>query len=91
MTTYEVRLYSNNGRLYSSPEYSKLPQHISNIVIEKSKKYTSAAADISGFGFRFHVLNSGLEKTWNYTCDSDNVTITFDLDVFDSKYMRILK
>lgn len=55
MVYYEIRLYNDMDHLLTSPEYSKIPNHIYKFVHEKAKMYLNYATDNSNLGIRYYI------------------------------------
>lgn len=82
---YKVTLYNDMGHLLCTPE--NLPEHIRAFVDSKVKLYVRNATDLTG-RCAFYILGPNLQKTYNYYYNNDIVTITYDLDLFNSQYMK---
>lgn len=91
MPTYTVTLHNDMGHLVIDSNHSYIPRHIHNFVYLKAKMYLNCATDTFNKRCRFYILKPGVKKTWNYTCGSDSVIITFNVGVFNPKTMRMLR
>ena len=88
MPSYNARLYNDMGHLMISTNGPALPEHVRRFVYAKAQLYLNFATDTKGLGARYFILKHGLVKEWTYTLGSDTVTITFDVNKFDSHLMR---
>lgn len=76
------------GHLMLNP--SDLPAHIRTFVAEKAGLYIDYATDTDGLGARYFILKPGFQRTWTYQSGSDTVMITYDIDAFNPRRMRMI-
>ena len=88
---YNITIYTDMGHLMTNPSYSSIPKDIYDFIFSKIKIYTCCATDKLNLGCLFHILKTGLNKRWTYYYNNDIIHITYDLDTFDPKTMKILQ
>lgn len=88
MVIYNVELYTDMGNLMNTPQ--NLPKHIHDFVYNKAKQYLNYATDNDGLGCRFYILKPGVQTTWTYNYGSDTIKITYNVNTFNAKTMKML-
>ena len=88
---YNISIYTDMGHLMTNPPYSSIPRDIYNFVMSKIKLYVDHATDKLNLGCCFYILKSGLNKKWTYYYNNDIIHLTYDLDIFDSKIMKMIQ
>jgi hypothetical protein len=86
---YNLTFYNDMGHLLCEP-YNTTPKHILDFADSKFNLYGYLATDIATGSARYYILKPGYSDKWTYYCGNDVVNITYHLNVFDSKRMKVV-
>lgn len=84
---YNLTYYNDMGHLMLSPY--NIPLDIHEFVRSKFKLYIDIATDNQNLGCRFYILKPGLSKKWTYYYGPHVINLTYNLDTFDPKTMKM--
>jgi hypothetical protein len=76
------------GHLMTDPGPGEIPYEIYKYVCTQALRYLRNATDTGGLGCRFFILVEGLQHTWTYKLNDDEITITWPTLEFNPKNMR---